>query len=205
MSQDAVHATSPQPDSADASVPDERDENIAQLERTLAQERQNAGTLRATVDDLRFKLDILEKSYSKQLADARQGREAAEEELAAARTRAAELGTGGEDTLKLLESTRAELARVSAERDDLRSRLVRSEKREPSRTAKHDDPAAHDRTMTIDDMLATSTWRIERRAAGEGHLNAQVREEPEAPVEMIDPELVFTKGKGGGKDDEDSR
>jgi uncharacterized protein YhaN len=220
MSQDAARVTSPQTDSPDPSAPDERDEKIAQLERTLAQERQNAATLRASVDDLRFKLDILEKSYCKQLADAREGRETAERELAAANTRAAQLGTGGEDTLKLLESTRAELARVSAERDDFRSRLARNEKREPWRTpakhdapaphdrtmtnaAEHDAPAPHDRTLTIDDMLATSSWRIERRSAGEGHLNAQVRDEPEAPVEMIDPELVFTKNKDG-KDDEES-
>ena len=221
MSQDAVRVTSPQTDSPDPSAPDERDEKIAQLERTLTQERQNAATLRATADDLRFKLDILEKSYAKQLADAREGRETAERELAAAKTRAAELGTGGEDTQKLLENTRAELARVSAERDDFRSRLARNEKREPwrtaskhddpaprdrtmSNTAEHDDPATHDRTLTIDDMLATSSWRIERRGAGEGHLNAQVRDEPEAPVEMIDPGLVFTKNKDG-KDDEESR
>lgn len=197
----AVHARAPEAGAAEASALQQRDEKIEQLERTLAQERQQVATLRAAAEELRFKVDILEKSYSKQLEDARQSRDKAESDLAAMRAREAELGTGAEDTLKLLEEARAEIARVSAERDDLRSRLARSDKREPWRVAKDVAPVAHDRTLTIDDMLATSSWRVERKSAGEGHLNAQVNEEPEAPAEMISPDLVFASDRKDGDEE----
>ena len=52
-------------------APDERDATIERLERTLGEERQNSATLRETVDGLHFKAEVLEKGYSKQLADAR--------------------------------------------------------------------------------------------------------------------------------------
>ncbi len=195
MSSDPLREHKPTADTQPA-APDERDATIARLERALAQERQNAGTLRTTVDDLRFKIDILEKSYAKQLEDARQRRDTAESELAAERARIAEHGAGGEETVKLLTEVRADLARITAERDDLRSRLTRSEKSEPWRKEPRiSTTPAHDQTLTIDDLLATSRWRVERRAAGDGHSNAQVKADQDAPDEMIAPELVFTKGK----------
>lgn len=201
MSNDPLRAQASEVDPTAPPAPDERDEKIARLERSLEHERENASTLRSTVDELRFKIDILEKSYAKQLTDAREAREKAEAELAAQRARAAELGTGGEETLKLLEEARATLSTLTAERNELRSRLARSEKTEPGKSTPDPESRPHDQTLTIDDMLTTSRWRIERRAAGEGHLNAQVQEDTDAPAEMISPELVFAKP---GKRDEDS-
>src|SRR5690606_15949827 len=58
-------------------APDELDAARERLERALAEERQKSAALRASVDGLQFKLDVLEKSYAKQLADARQHAEAA--------------------------------------------------------------------------------------------------------------------------------
>lgn len=200
MSTDPLRAQASEVDPAPPAA-DERDEKIERLERSLEHERQNATTLRSTVDELRFKIDILEKSYAKQLADARESRDKAEAELAAQRARAAELGTGGEETLKLLEEARATLSTVTAERDELRSRLARSEKTEPWKSAPSPESRPHDQTLTIDDMLTTSRWRVERRAAGDGHMDAQVQDDTDAPTEMISPELVFTKQ---GKRDEDS-
>src|SRR6188472_440518 len=86
--------------------PDERDAAIARLERTVAEERQNAASLREANDALNFKLQIMEKSYAKQLVDARQRMDAALKELAGHQTRLKELGSGGEDTLRLLAETR---------------------------------------------------------------------------------------------------
>ena len=64
------------------SPPDERDATIARLERELADERQVSITLRETSEQARFQLQILEKSYSKQLTDARTRADTAERELA---------------------------------------------------------------------------------------------------------------------------
>ena len=56
---------------AAAPAPDERDAAVERLERAVAEERQHATILRKTVEELRFKARILEKSYAKQLEDAR--------------------------------------------------------------------------------------------------------------------------------------
>ncbi len=58
-----------------------RDATIERLERELASSAQLAQTLREALDAATFKADILEKSYAKQLADARDKRAAIEAEL----------------------------------------------------------------------------------------------------------------------------
>ena len=83
--------------SAAPSISDERDAQIERLERDLAEERGHSATLRTTIEDLRFKADILERSYSKQLADARERGEAVERESADLRARLAELEAAYED------------------------------------------------------------------------------------------------------------
>ena len=70
---------------------DERDTIIADLERAVAAERQHTAALRQAADDLRFKVEVLERSYGKQLDDARQRWEAAEGEVAALQAQIAEL------------------------------------------------------------------------------------------------------------------
>ena len=87
------------PDEGDAAPPqsgkrgtappsDTQNLEAERLEQALAEERQHAATLRASVEDLRFKMTILEKSYAKQLADARTRAEAAEKGLAEEKARA---------------------------------------------------------------------------------------------------------------------
>jgi hypothetical protein len=49
--------------------------------------------------------------------------------------------------------------------------------------------------------MTDSSWIRARKAAAEGHLDAKVNAEEDAPAgDMLDPSLVFTKGK---RDDED--
>jgi dGTP triphosphohydrolase len=94
-------------------VPDERDTLIRRLEQALAEERKNSSTLREAVDDLRFKTETLEKSYAKQLADARQKAATAEQALAAHKAEVATFGADREETIRLLTEARAELAQVT--------------------------------------------------------------------------------------------
>ena len=187
-------------------APDERDATIERLERTLVEERQNSATLRETVDGLHFKVEVLEKGYSKQLADARSRSEKAEKELATLKAEVAALGTGGEETLRLLTETRAELERITAERDRLHKQLGLSHRPQTKTLAKASAQTQSEDGGTINALMANSNWVRERQAAGDDHLHAQVRADPEPPpTDMLAPELVFTKDSDDEDDDEEDR
>lgn len=178
-------ATAPPP-------PDERDVIVAQLERELAEERQVSITLRETSEQARFQLQTLEKSYAKQLSDARTRADAAERELTEKKARLAAFDSG-EDTTKLLKDARADLAQVTAERDELRAQLARGGTYRPEKPRRV-EPRPDD--GTINSLISDSSWIKERKAAAEGHLDAKVAAEDVGPsADMLDPSLVFTKGK----------
>jgi hypothetical protein len=171
----------------------ERDAAIARLERTIAEERQNSAALREANDALKFKLEILEKSYAKQLADARKKMESAVKDLAGHQTRLAELGTGGEDTLRLLAETRAELNRVNADRNLLKEQLTRGGPRPGAIVGT--GAGESDSSQTIN-ALITSAGTMPgrgRAASGDSNLGQRVRIEESASVEMLSPDLIFTK------------
>jgi hypothetical protein len=181
---------------------DARDATIERLERGLAEERQHSATLRQTVEDLRFKMGILEKGYAKQLADARLRAESAESGLAEEKARLAGIDSNHENTLKLLTETRAQLAHALAERDWLRKRPAQgsrgaSEAPVPSREAP--DPtcaAVEEDEGTINALMADLSVPRERPSARpeDPRLGAQTQDDGPAPSEeMISPELVFPK------------
>jgi hypothetical protein len=182
-------------------VADERDAAIARLERTLVEERQIASKLREENDALRFKGEVLEKSYSKQLADARQRNEALQKELDAHKSRFAELGTGAEDTLRLLADTRAELNRVTADFNMLKAQQGRgggvpAAAYRQSREAEADDASS----QTINALLSGAPAARGREGAGDSNLHQRVKSDQPAPLEeMVSPDLIFTK------DDDDKK
>src|SRR5690606_21473349 len=102
---------------ASADAPDDRDATIARLEQEAGAEREKTNALLATVKDLEVKLEVLERSYAKQLADARERCSAADRELAELKARLAEAQAG--------------LARVIATRDRLRGMLSFDGRRRP--------------------------------------------------------------------------
>jgi hypothetical protein len=180
------------------SAPDERDAIIERLERAVADERNNAATLREANEALRFKVEVLEKGYAKQLEDARLRGWAAERELADQQSRLAALGTGGEDTVRLLSETRAELQRVAADRDELRKQLGLSAGKSKRTAPSIGIPHVEDGSLTINNLIAGASFIRGRHPDGSdnANLHEQVRPEQEAPPEeMIAPELVFTKGR----------
>jgi chromosome segregation ATPase len=184
-----------------AAPPDERDAAIARLERAVAEERQNAATLREENNALKFKLEILEKSYAKQLADARQKMETAQKGLAGHEARLKELGTGGEDTLRLVSEMRAELNQVKAERNLLKEQRNRGGN---APAATRDDAADSSGSQTINAMIMNAglTPTREREASGDSNLKQRVRAEEPPSVEMLSPDLIFTKSD---KDDDDEK
>jgi len=108
------------------SVIAERDATIAELNRQLAEERLNSATLREAADGFRFKTEILEKSYAKQLADTRAKLAVAEQAMAEQKANQAAYGADHEETVRLLKEARHEVAQMKLERDQLRSQAKRS-------------------------------------------------------------------------------
>src|SRR5690606_17582151 len=105
------------PASSDPPEPDERDEIIARLEQELESERATTAELERAVKALEFQLDVLERSYGKQLADARADGDAAKEKLTAVAAQ--------------LQETDLELRRVTAVRDRLRDMFAFDGRRIP--------------------------------------------------------------------------
>jgi DNA repair exonuclease SbcCD ATPase subunit len=204
---DKAQRDAAKPAAAPAPV-DERDLQIERLERALAEEKAHAVKLREGSDALRFKLEILEKSYRKQLADARQRADAATKELTTLKAQIAEFGKGGEDTLKAVSEMRAELLNVTAERNRLREQLSRGgAPSKPYGDRSYAPKAPEESSETINALITSASLpsaRDRERAGGDGVLNARVKLE-QGPAEiMLSPDLIFTdKDKDKDKDDDE--
>ena len=179
-------------------VPDERDTLIKRLEQALAEERKNCSTLREAVDDLRFKTETLEKSYAKQLADARQKAATAEQALAAHQAQLATFGADREETIRLLTEARAELEQVTLDRDQLRRQRARGNSLDRSPLT----PTSAESTVgesSINQLIANPGWLAKK------DVDAKVSAEQEPPpVDMIAPDLVFTKRRDDNDKDDDA-
>jgi chromosome segregation ATPase len=170
----------------------ERDAEVDRLNRAVAEERHHSAELRRTVDELRFKMDILERSYSKQLEDARVRAEEAEQRTAEHGVRLAELDGARNDAIELLTEAKAELDRLNKDRDQLRRQLA-------SRDGWEVEGAAEDAQFdegTINGLLNDDKWM----ARAESEHQKQIRErsstrvvEDSSTEDMIAPELVLTR------------
>jgi chromosome segregation ATPase len=172
------------------SDPADRDARIADLERQLAEERSHATTLRATADSLRFRAEILEKSYATQLADTRAKLAAAERALAEHRAHEATYGSDHEETVRLLAQARSELEQTKRDRDQTRALARRTGWAPPAGQADTSETGER----TINELMTGASWLARSEAPTIGlELAAEVAEPDEAPVDMLAPELVFTK------------
>ncbi|HEX6994463.1 MAG TPA: hypothetical protein VF339_10005 [Gammaproteobacteria bacterium] len=164
----AVSAASHAPPSShdDVHGADERDEKIARLEQEIEAERARAAELERTVKALEFKLDVLERSYAKQLADARTDGDAAKRELAEVKAELAD--------------ARHELKQVAAHRDRLRDMYAFDGRRVP--------PELRERQPGEEDTIA----RLLNAAPDPGAKAdaPSVADEPETG-DLLSPDLVF--------------
>lgn len=171
---------------------------IEQLERSVAEEREHSAALRETVNELRFKLEILEKSYAKQLKDAQQRFEAAEHRNDEQGTRLAELDAARADAIELLADAQTELDRLTTERDQLKRQVAARDgwAVEPG----GDGVDFADDGGTINALMNDSVWS--RRSAA---LRPPEADESAAgddasgddAGDMIDPALVLASGRRG--------
>ena len=197
-------------------------EDIERLERELDEQRALATTLRQQLDAATFKIEILEKSYATQLAEARDKGAAADAELQEKTEILSNLGGDHEHTLRELSDALAVIKVLKKERDLLRKQMTQGVARPRGEVSKArallgDDahglmPHTGDRGTvdsspddtsggTINALIANAGWAEKKSSsAGSGHSSAQVAA-PEAPhAEMIAPDLVFTE-----KDSDDER
>ena len=177
-------------------APDERDAVIERLERAIAQEREHSATLRRSLDELRFRTEILEKSYSKQLEDARQRGETAERELEEKKAELAALEAEHAEALRLLDQARGELERNPANRG-LSPRAFASIDRMKKRASGNDDMSSgtYDGSHTINLLMADSTPTDDRPAVGRGQDSVEDQvpaDQDSSPEELVAPDLVFT-------------
>jgi hypothetical protein len=141
-------------------------------------------------DERERALARLEKALGEALARS----EAAESMLEDQRQRLKALGTGREETMRALTEVRAELQRVSLERDELRKKLARVDSVQTATIAlPDDDPGPSPATANVpslEDLMGALGKIEEPDAAVAGHLHQRVQA-PDDSVEMISPELVF--------------
>ena len=116
------------------SGPDPRDAKIEQLERELGEQRDLAKTLRESLDAATFKIEILEKSYATQLAEARDKLAATDSELKEKEEILANLGGGHEHTLRELNDALTVIKVLKTERDQLRRQMAQGGFRQRSET-----------------------------------------------------------------------
>jgi|SRR5690606_6768184 len=159
--------------SSAADEPDERDATIARLEQELGAEQERSKALLDAVTNLEFRLQVLEKSYSKQLADARERCRAAESELAELRSR--------------LAKTEDELTQVTAMRDRLRDMLSFNGRRTPSGAKSPLGPGDN----TINQLLSDGDWNDTESRKRRGALTDGEAEHDAPSGDLLDPELVF--------------
>jgi hypothetical protein len=174
-------------------------------------------SLQEELDAARFKIEMLEKSYAKQLSELRDKRAALEAELKEKEEILAGLGGPHEHTLRELSDAIAVIKVLKKERDQLRRQIAQGGFRQPSDHA-NDRPTIAARLLgeplaprgvedtsdgTINSLIANESWAQKKPHVGTGQASAKV-EAPEPPLskeEMLSPDLVFTE-KDKEPDDE---
>jgi uncharacterized membrane protein YccC len=169
---------------------------IEQLERVIAEEREHSAALRESANELRFKLEILEKSYAKQLEDAKQRAESAERRNDENGARLAELDAAREDAIELLADARTELDRLMAERDQLKRQLAARDGWGAEPPGAGVDFAEDGGTINalMNDAVWSRKTRALQRPEAEESAAAQDSDESDAG-DMIDPALVLAAGR----------
>lgn len=203
MSDDRASGDRSRADKADSSIkPSASDtKTIERLEQALERETQTTEALRTDLERLREEVARIELGFKEQLSQARTRREQAEAKLADQSARLNALGAGREQTMRDLQETRAELARVAADRDRLQKELtaVAGMQTETVAFSDGDDPFRAPAAVlpTLEELMASwdtledateEPWDARATAAtGEGSAEGA---DP-LDQEMISPELVF--------------
>lgn len=167
-------------------------EAVERLARALENDVLTPATLREGFSDL---VAQLKTALESPLEEARTRAEQAEAKLADQSARLTALGSGREQTMLALNEVRAELARVTAERDQLLKQLVMIDGMQSDTVALTEDWEQHDvatdRLPTIEELMANLGSIEEDGEAGRHESDGGQGQEAQWQ-EMIAPELIFT-------------
>jgi len=169
---------------------------IARLEQALDTEVKTSAGLRDSLEELRAKVDQIASSFEQRLEEATRRSTTAEHKIADQQKRLVALGNGREESMKLLADARAELARLSIERDELRKQLARIDGMQTATITlgqeEIEEPSIRQALPSIEELMA-SLGSIEEAGTrhDSGHLLSPVVGDDEESQEMIAPELVF--------------
>lgn len=180
-------------DRDDAEVNAELHATVERLERAIEDERQHSASLRSTVNELRFQAEILEKSYSKQLADARQMAEAAQSNVGEHLDRITQLESERDTAIQLLAEAKAKYDRFDSARNQVHQQLSSSSPSPIEAENKSFELAAEE--GTINTLMNDAKWVREKAPSDEERSKAETEAraaEEAAEEEMISPDLVFT-------------
>lgn len=153
--------------------------------------------------------DSVIERLERELREVRTRSDAAEARLADQSARLTALGSGREESMRLLSETRAELARVIAERDELKKKLDAIERMQTETVAftEEEQREATEATgntecpPTIDELMKNLNDMITQDPRQGVRLSGQAAEAPEAAYqEMIAPEVIVPE-EFGGKDE----
>jgi len=186
----------------DGAGPKAEDSAVARLERELAEERENSARLLSEIRELKFKTEILERSYAKQLQDARVRAESAEKSLNDQRTRNAELDALRNDAIELLKDTQTEIDRLTKERNQLHRQLT---SKSGYQVEGAEDEAGENDGGTINTLLNDASWLKRKRPVDEAKAKAEAdaaarAAEEAAAGDMLDPNTYLTaKGKNDAR------
>jgi hypothetical protein len=207
--------TQENPDDTRPTAPNRRPRDLSEpgaierLEQALETETRTSDSLRENLEALRAKVEQLETGFTERLEEAARRSSTAESKLADQQQRLVALGNGREETMRQLTETRAELARVRAERDELLKKLARIDGMQSSTVAltepEKDEEPGINMVPSMDDLIASldeleSGGAVAAEPAG-GHLLARVSLDDEESQEMIAPELVFPEGYDAEEDE----
>jgi len=174
------------------SVPDERDERIKRLERTLDEERRTLAELRETLESTRFKAEILEKSYAKQLADARERIALLEKTAAEEQRKSAALSSDLESASGELKIARPEVEHFGENKGVPRHPAARAH---TGAAPRHENPVSSGNTINA--LISTDGWEDDATGSGPSRrVLDQVAAPQESSEDMLSPDLVFTTKDG---------
>jgi hypothetical protein len=186
--------------SEDKDVPPKA-KSIERLERALAEETRTSTQLRDSLEALQDKVAGLEMHFEKRLSEAAKRYEKAEAKLLDQQERLNALGIGREDSMRALAETRAALARVVAERDQLQKQFARIDGMQTETIAldsEDEEPAVHT-VLSLDELMASLPSMEEAPKDVVGYHSQPVEDASDDSVEMISPELVFPEEFGEKK------
>jgi hypothetical protein len=170
---------------------------IERLEKELESERETSAKLRLSLENLDRKVASVQDEFERRFEDVQARARKAESKLSDQSARLNVLGAGREESMRELNETRAELARVAAERDKLQRQLVSVEEMQTETIALSDeDPdsgaVTQDALPTIEELMANLNIMMEE--AGQDGRAPELGQALEAPdgewQEMISPELM---------------